>query len=130
MEFRKHFLKIYTWNMLLYGIELWRITTAEQKRQETVEFWCYRYMMKSNTSLLFNHYAVSLYCALSNSIIHIMLSLCLVQRVTHFYSSCCLFVSFRSHSYIINILSLCHVPWFTLFQSLCCLVVLINELPL
>ena len=46
IETRKRFLKCYIWSILLYGSELWTISTEMKRKLEAIEMWCYRRIMK------------------------------------------------------------------------------------
>ncbi|VVC40587.1 Reverse transcriptase domain [Cinara cedri] len=41
LEIRKRFLKIYVWNIALYGCETWKISAIEKRKLEAFEMWCY-----------------------------------------------------------------------------------------
>lgn len=46
LKVRKSFLKMFVWSVALYGSETWTISSAEKRRIEAFEMWCYRRMLK------------------------------------------------------------------------------------
>ena len=43
---RKKLVKCYVWGMALYGAQTWTLLTADQKRLESFEMWCWRRLEK------------------------------------------------------------------------------------
>ena len=43
---RKRLLKAYVWSVALYGCETWTIGSADRKKIEAFEMWCYRRMLR------------------------------------------------------------------------------------
>ena len=46
MKTRKVIIKSYVWSTLLYGCEMWKITTRNMTKLQSFEIWIYRKMMK------------------------------------------------------------------------------------
>ena len=46
LELRERLVKCYIWSIALYGVETWKIRTADQKYLESFEMWCWRRMEK------------------------------------------------------------------------------------
>jgi hypothetical protein len=55
LEVRKHFIKTYIWNMLIYGSEAWTIMAAEKKISKVMEMWCCRRTMKIKWTKMMNN---------------------------------------------------------------------------
>ena len=46
LNLRKKLVKCYGWSMALYGAETWTLRVTDQKRLESFEMWCWRWMEK------------------------------------------------------------------------------------